>query len=558
MRSFWDFLPRQKIWARLWIIVLLSILIVGVTIRFVEVTNDTFGFDEYACMMDVEKSLPSYVDGRTGCYSLSLLVHYWLSYRLFGGSLIAYRTMSLVASIALLLLTTLCLRRFWPSEKGICLVVLLVLIFNNNALFLTRYSMFSYGNSLLVSVGLFFLFMRLAEGTIEKRKWLWISAGVLPAAFFSNMTTMVPLATGTLSVIVFRWWRFDDSRNLAALWRWLWELKPLLVFPFTYLIIQILFPFTHLGAEKRPDMAPLFFTTSGYPYDFLGVMKFVLARTYSLLAHLLVPIVNGGFTKAAMASWAFLAALAAMLSWFFLAAVTVVQSARRRADERTVFALFFLLTTLVSILCASLLGLYPYGRVKYTPYLLMPTAILIGFGGLSVYRWIFERWALTRSLNALLTFSAVVVLIAGGYVSVERYNSFANTRKSNYQAVDWLRSQKADLILLDNDQLPMLSARAPEVYERAQSMGWRVFWGENVVSPELVDMITGVGQPQPVASILVILRYKEIARDFPRWNTLLSSYFNLDTRLEAPNIWVGLYRRKAHDSIPACSKDSHS
>ena len=132
-------------------------------------------------------------------------------------------------------------------------------------------------------------------------------------------------------------------------------------------------------------------------------------------------------------------------------------------------------------------------------------------------------------------------------MSVERYNRFASTRKSNYQAVDWLRTQKPDVILSDSHQLPMLSARAPEVYEHVHSMGWGTFWGENVVPPESVDMITGAGQPQPVASILVILRYKEIARDFPRWNTLtlLSSYFNLDTRLEAPNIWVGLYRRKS-------------
>lgn len=533
MTSFWDFLPWRKIWPRLWLIVLLSILIVGFAIRFVEVTNDTYDFDEYACMMDVEKSLPSYVNGRTGCYSLSLLVHYWISYRLLGNSLIAYRTMSLIAGILLLIVVTSCLIRFFPSDKGICLVVLLVLILNGNALYLTRYSMFSYGNSLLVSAGLFFLFMRLAEGPINKRQWLWITAGALPAAFFSNMIMMVPLATGTLLVIVFRWWRFADSRNLAGLWRWLWELKPLLVFPFTYLIIHILFPYTHLGAEKRPDMAPLFFTTSNFSQDILGVIKFVLARTYSLFGYMIAPIVNGGFTKAAVASWG------------FLAAVTVVQAARGRADQRTVFALFFLLTTLVSILCASLLGLYPYGNVRYTPYLLMPTAILIGFGGMSVYRWIFQRWALTRSLKALLTFSAVVILIAGGVMSVERYNSFASARKSNYQALDLLRSQKADLILSDSYMMPVLSARAPEVYEHLHSMGWRTFWEENVVPPELVDMITGLKQPQPVASILVILRHKDITRDFPRWNTLLNTYFNLDTDLEAPNIWVGLYRRKA-------------
>ena len=530
-KSCWGFLQVRDSRARLWIIVLLSILIVGVTIRFVEVTNDTFGFDEYACMMEVDQSFPTYVKGH-GCF-LQILVHYWLSYRVFGGSLIAYRTMSLIAGISVLLLTALCLRRFWPSEKGICLIVLLVLIPNSNALYLTRYSMFSYGNSLLVSTGLFFLFMRLAEGPIEKRKWLWISVGFLPAAFFSNFTTMVPLATGTLLVIVFRWWRFDDSRNLAGLWRWLWELKPLLIFPLTYLIIHILFPFTHLGAEKRPDMAPLFFTTSNLSQDVIGVMKFTLTRTFSLFLGMLVTIFKNGFEKAIM------------ILYFLLAGLAVLQAVRGKVDQRIKFTIFFLLITIIAILGASVMGFYPYGKIRYTPYLILPTIILIGFGGSLVYRWIFERWGLTRSMKALLTFSAVVILITGGYVSAERYSSFASTRKSNYQAINWLITQKPDLILSDSYMMVVLSARAPEVYERVHSMGWRTFWGENVVPPELVDMITGLKQPQPVASILVILRRKEIARDFPRWNTLLNTYFNLDTRLEAPNICVGLYRRKA-------------
>ena len=163
----WWFLRSARADARwVWPVILLSLLILGFTIRFVEITYDAYGFDEYACMMEVDQSFPTYVKGNV--FALQHLVHYWLSYRVFGGSLIAYRTMSLVAGISFLLMTTLGLRRFWPSEKGICLVVLLVLILNGNALYLTRYSMFSYGNDLLVSAGLFFLFMRLAEVPSEK------------------------------------------------------------------------------------------------------------------------------------------------------------------------------------------------------------------------------------------------------------------------------------------------------------------------------------------------------------------------------------------------------
>ena len=533
MRSFWDFLPRQKIWARLWIIVLLSILLVGFAIRFVEVTNDTFGFDEYACMMDVEKSLPSYVDGRTGCYSLSLLVHYWISYRLLGNSLIAYRTMSLIAGILLLIVVTSCLIRFFPSDKGICLVVLLVLILNGNALYLTRYSMFSYGNSLLVSAGLFFLFMRLAEGPINKRQWLWISAVILPAAFFSNMIMMVPLATGTLLVIVFRWWRFADSRNLAGLWRWLWELKPLLVFPFTYLIIHILFPYTHLGAEKRPDMAPLFFTTSNLSQDILGVMKFTLTRTFSLFWGMLGIIVKNSFVTKAM-----------MIIYFLLAGLAVLQAVRGKVDQRIKFTIFFLLITIIAILGVSVMGFYPYGRVRYTPYLILPTIILIGFGGSLVFRWVSDKFLLTPFLQVIMACLLLVVLIAGGYITVNRYNSFSITNKENDCVIEWIRSRDADLILSDAYIIPILSAKAPEIYDHTRSMGWGTYWGKDVVPHEFVDMITRAEKAHQVNSVLVILHYKDIAKTFPNWNALLNNYFDLDAWIESPNIGAKLYRRR--------------
>ena len=129
-------------------------------------------------------------------------------------------------------------------------------------------------------------------------------------------------------------------------------------------------------------------------------------------------------------------------------------------------------------------------------------------------------------------------------MSVERYNSFSITRKGNDQAIDWLRSQKADLILLDNHQLPVLSARAPEVYKRAHSMGWRTFWGKNAVPHEFVDMITRAEKAHQVNSVLVILHYKDIAKTFPNWNALLNNYFDLDAWIESPKIGVKLYRRR--------------
>jgi hypothetical protein len=531
----------------IWPVVLASLLAVGLATRLVETTYDRLDYDEYACMVNVHQNFSDYVKGLAGNYSVQFLMHYWLSYRLLGDTLIAYRTMSLITGVSLLLLTTLWLRHFWPLQKAVSLVVLLVLILNANALYLARYAIFVYGNSLLVSAGLFFLFMRLAEGPLENRAWLWISAILLPAAFFSNLVMMVPLATGILSVIVFRWWRFADSRNLAGLWRWVWEFKPLLIFPFVYLIREISFPLTNLGADARPDMAHLFFPTSGHSCTFLGILEFVLGGTYSLFRSMLAPTV---LVPAEPHNFILRAVVVAV--WGSLAAFTFVQVARRRADQQTMFTAFFLLTTLMSIVVAGLLGVYPYGDVRYTPYLLMPCAILIGIGGSSVCRWVFQGLGLLRSRSALLAYLAVVILIAGSCQSLVRYRSAVSTKNGDDQAIDWLRSHPSDLVLADSYVTAILYTRAPEVYERVHPMGWGTYWGKDAVPSELAEVITGAGQLQPVESVLVALYYKDLAQAFPRWNSLLGGDFDVDMSVEGPNIWVGLYRRKVLERGRKC------
>lgn len=541
----WWFLRSTSVYARwTWLAALASLMAVGFAARIVEVTYDRFYRDEYALAINIERGFLEYARGLMGGHALQFPVHYWLSYRILGGSLTAYRSMSLIAGVALLLLTPLWLKRFWPSQRTVCLIVLLMLVLNDHALFLSRYSAFAYSNSFLLSAGLFFLFMRLAEGPLDSRAWLCISLLFLPAAFFSNVIMLVPLATGVLSVIVFRWWRFADSRNLAGLGQWIWEFRPLLIFPIIYLIRQVLYPFTALGADRRPDMAHLFLPTSGCPSTLQGMIEFVLTRTYSLFWSALAPA--GAHNLPTIAS-VFLA------SYGFLAVLVLVEIARRRADQRTVFTIFFTLTTLTSVAAGGLLGVYPYGSVRYIPYLTMPCAILIGIGGSLVYRWIFEGLGLSRSWNALLAYLAVSALIAGGYLCVARYDHITTVEASDDQAIRWIRSQQSDLVLADSHIMAMLYTKAPEIYERAHRMGWGEWGGGDVVSSELADIITGAAHSQPVDSILVVLYghgfvqtdpYKGFARKYPLWDGLLRAHFNLGASVQGSNIQGRLYTRK--------------
>jgi hypothetical protein len=541
----WWFLRSANVDNRwIWPVTLTSLLVVGVGIRLVEVTYDRFDYDEYDLMLNVRQSFADYSKGLVGKDELQYVLHYWLSYRLLGEGSNAFRTMSLIAGIALLLLTPLWLTRFWPAQKNVTLVALLLLILNENALYLSRYALFSYGSSFLLATGLFFLFLRLVEGPLANRQWLWIGAILLPAALFSQVVMIVPLAIGGLSVIVFRWWQFTESRNLEGLGRWVWELKPLLALPLILLIRQMIFPFDYSGVGELAVIEHLFFPTSGYPHSLLGMISFVLTKTYALFWALLAP---AGAQSVSFMGPLFLAFCG------FLAALALVPVARRHADRRTLFTAFFLLATLTATIIGGLLGICPYGSVRYASYLTMPCVVLIGIGGSLAHRWIFGGLGLPLSWNTLVANLAALSLIGGICLGITRYSYIVSVETSNDQAISWLRSQQPDLVLADNYIAAVLYSRAPEIYERVHRLGWGAWLGEEVLPSERADVITGAEEPQTVETILVVLfphefretdHYRGFAQKYPRSSRLIEANFDLEASVEGFHIQGLLYRRK--------------
>jgi hypothetical protein len=477
-------------------------------------------------------------------------VHYWLSARLLGSSPIAFRSMSLIAGVALLLVTALALRRAWPAHKTVTLVVLLILVVDAYAVSLNGYALFPYGFTFLLSAALFFLFMRLAEGPLANKQWLWITLILPVAAFFSNEFLLVPLVTGGFSVIVFRWARSAGSRNLARLWGWVWEMKPLLIFPLVYAFKQIVFPYTAWGASVRADQVDLYYPTAGYAPTLVGMAQFLLAKTYALFWSVLGP---GGVSDRSGIQAAFLAGCG------FLAALALVQVARRRADGHTVFTALFLLTTLAAIATGSLLGVYPYGIARYTPYLFMPSAVLIGVGGSFACRWVAARLRLSRSRHTLLAGLVVVLLAGGAWFCAVRYAQIAKAQGDDAQAIAWLQTRQPDLILADDTMSMVLYTKAPAIYAGLYSMGQGEGEGEDsagkqaVMPPDMADAIAGTGRPSPIDSILVVLypntvirtqSPRDFAQRFPEWSKMLEANFDLAASIESSHIEGRLYRRK--------------
>jgi hypothetical protein len=298
------------------------------------------------------------------------------------------------------------------------------------------------------------------------------------------------------------------------------------------------------GAANRPDQAHLYLSTSEYPNTFIGFFEFLIKNTYSLFWEMLIPV---GIQNNPLLGTIF------MIGCGLLLTIAVFQVVRQKEDQNTTFSAFFAMMTLLVLFISSILELYPYGTVRYIPYLTFPIILMISIGAAWLYRWTIERLLTFNTHYALNVFISINLLVLGSYLIFTRYNKISRIELDNYQVINWARSQSADLFLADNYISPILSLRAPEVYDHVQRIGWGEWLGhKDVVPEEISELIKGSDASPPINSIMVILFPSDISpgdphnnfeERFPQWDNLLSKYFHLETAFEALHIRVELYYR---------------
>jgi hypothetical protein len=520
-----------------WFSLLLVVLAVGIAARVVSsLFADSFNIDEYYIMVDVKRSLGDYLahyrlaDGRHSLFALPLLVHYWLSARVLGTSLVAFRVASLSASVALLPLTAMALRRLWPKDRIMALTVLGALTLHSYLLWLSRYAMVDYANSLLVSTGLFFLFVRLTDGPISRRAWLWTTLILIPATFFTQATLVVPVVIGAVLMLAFRWAQMPPPRRLAGLCSRALELLPLLVIPAVYTAVWLVAPYD-LAHARRADTAPYFFGTSGFQSDAGGALRFLGQRTADLWSQL----VNGAWVRG---PWLAMATAV-------LALTGAAVAFRRSGDRRLRFTALFVIVCFVVIAVLGLVDAYPYGSVRYATFLIVPMLVTVGCGAsrlVSLALMPLRRVIRPRTASAAALVCAAVIALAGS-LSVERsHRSYSWTKNANRQALAQARSTYADLVLVDPWMDPEVRALVPDLYERRTSMGPS---GVSDVSrlPAAATARLAPGSSVGARTVVVVLRANDLTDLFPAWKALLDAGYSLAGESVAPSVWVGEYRR---------------
>lgn len=527
-------LNRSGSW---WPLVTLTALLLSLVTRAVESNLELFDCDGYGMMESVEKSFAEYAK-TASLWAFPLRVHHWLAHRLLGGHLFGFRILPAMSSLATLLIAYWGLRRYWHSNLRICFFALLVLIFNAHSLYLAHYMMFTYGNSLLVSTCLFFLFLHLSQKTLPARWWIWISILSLPSAFFSNMTVVVPVATGVFSVIVYRWSRLLIRRDRRGYWHAAAEMLPLLIFPLTYIIVYSMHPFTNLGPVKRPDMNWLFLARSPYPLSVCGALRFAYENTLILLRGALLP--TSLFPDL---SWRLGRPIILMAGLVTVGIPIIIQFTKRKVDSKMVFTVFYVLVTYSAILAGGLAGLYPFGNIRYSDFLLVPVITLIAYSVSVIAEWSLLKDVTARKNARIvpLALSAMLLLCGTYWIVFVQYKRLSDTNSSNLAALENIRTTAINHVLVSEFSKAVLAVRTPDLRTRTSLMAWDK---ENIKpSAQLVEALTE-NVPSGKRSVLIVAPSSELFfAVHPLWAAFATNHFHQVGSIDGLNIWAGIFER---------------
>ena len=512
-------------------VLIATIVCFGVVLRVVlALWTDGFNVDEYRPLRGVGLSLSRYLmDHRNSNGKLHFffpeLLHYWISFRIFGGSLTGFRIAALLSSVMVLPVSALCLWRLWPDRRLLTVVTLMLLAGNAALIWFSSYAMIVYGESALLSAMLFFLFVRVARGPLPTRRWVPISLLLVPFALFAHFIMIVPLGVGAALVIVTRAANAGGAGKVSAGLRAARELLWLLPIPVVQGLIWLFEPW-NTGAGRRPDTAAYFFRTSGYSESIGGILGFVAKRSSELPGQLL------GLAHPSSA-----VALLATL----LALVAAVVTLRRKPLAPDAFPVLYSLVLLLLMAALSLIDLYPYGSRRYM-FFAIPSLAFMAANGAEIMAgpaWAFVKHAVPTWHVAewIQTALIVLIVITGGVYVVHRGQVGAEQRRENYATIRAVAAAMPRLVLVVQPGIDAAILRwAPGTLKPNQTA--TVLPGADLdasTTKALSNLKSG--------DEILVIGGSGASAAYPQLFGTLSRYSHLLRQETAPNIWLRLYTR---------------
>jgi len=523
-----------------WLLVA-SVLFIALGLRISAVISDSFDYDTYSLMAGVEKEYKEYI---LSSFVLAQKSHYWLSYRLFGDSLMAYRAVPAALQLMSILVLLAGVMKLWPEEPYMPAFSLLFMAYNSHSLYSTSYAMVTYANDIFLGAVLFLFFLRIFSREINAKEVLLFSLLVFPFVVFSSVMIVVPLSAGVFSVFIWRAYSLWSSKFPVSALKDFYRLWPLLSIPATHALIWWMFPFTNLGQDKRPDMHWLFFGQSDFSADLYGLLGFWLYNTGTLIRGIIKPeFAQLAFSDLAL-SFQYIAY--AIFVGFMVFSVLYLL-ARKKVDARIKFTLAFLIVAYSAILAGGIFGMYPFGNVRYAGWLIVPVAILIGYVFSKGFTYL-ERLAKTKLLWIFL----VIVVASGAVFNTYYFRGKIAEKKANYSAVEFVIRSPSEKVLISSYNQPVLFIRAPAVFSNALDMGWGTIFGHGsdggAVTSSFILFADSLGKGKADTVTVVALSKSLFPVLYPTWSAFIDKKYELQREVSAPAMWVGEFKLASEKS----------
>lgn len=528
---------RTGVMNKAWHLVPLSLLVVAIAVRLVALSSDDFNYDDYAIRLHIDRGFSEYAQRMGASYSLPLLTHHWVCHRVFHGWPPGYLIPTTLVSLAALLLVYRRTRRAWPDDIGMPALVMLIMCFNMHTVHLSRYPMFTYANSFLVNAWLFFFFFDAATGRRRTDHPARLAVCLVPIAFFSNLTTIVPVVTGILCVGLHRALASEGSRWRTSLPAML-SLWPVAVIPVVLLLVHTFQSFGNLGVDKRPDMGPLFFFSSRHTLSFSGLLSFVVENSADLLRDLLWPY----FPIYLVWRWRY----AIMLLLALLGARLAAATFKGKLARETRFTLVFTAVTFLAILTGGLCGTFPFGRGRYADFLLVPLALLFAR---SAWLWLHDlpdsMLQRCRQHVGLPVACIALILGTGVFVNLREYRFHNGIRQSNFSVVQRIRASDADLVLVAPERAPVVAVLAPRLSSMAQSLGQASLPGSSRTAAVPETVAARLAAPDSGTDTVLVIAHKleTLEHGYPAWWSILHKHLAMTEQHRGATIWAGVFER---------------
>lgn len=508
------------------------LLVGGLAVRTASFVSESLEYDTYALLVSINLPYSEYLEGG---FHWSIHTHYWWTAQILGSQIWAFRLIPGLLSLLGLFLVSWLVWRARPGDYVALGFATFFIAVNAHATNLVGYPMIIYSVDVLAG-GLLVVFLsNLVQSRGVTHPVLVFSVLITPLALFASVMIVVPIVAMSLTYVI--WYQFNSSQNEETLGYRLFssvrKLWPLLL-PFAaVLLTTALSSFDNLGPEKRPDMDRFFLQRSGDGGSVAGVAEWSLSSTVRLIGGLVLPVSSEQFR------WLGLLLGALLATSLFLFVVVGVRAQYRQAFWGAL-ALFIFLNFLGTFL-GGVLGLYPFGTIRYWGFMTLPAAIAVGLAFGEFVRIV--RPLKIRRLNigvtAAIILSAVVLVVS----STTQTLTAANANKAAIRSLE----ETADALIIYSDySSPALIAYKPWIQDVGLSMGWGTIFGHGsdggALSPKVISFRDKLDSSNG-REVTVVAPSRERFDDlYPTWAALLGSSFELAEEISAPSIWIGRYR----------------